>query len=387
VNGLSETESGEPPEGLTGSEHEDVVLVRRARSGLRTIIAVHSTLLGPSLGGARFYPYEDEAVALEDVLRLSRAMTEKAALAGLAQGGGKAVIIGDPTLVKTPDLLRDFAAAVNSLDGRYVTAEDVGTTQDDMDLVRETTPFVAGTATSRGGSGDPSPATALGVVIAMEAAAVHRWGDDLKGKTVCVVGAGKVGKEVIRLLVQRQAVVIAADVNHDKADAAVRTGAIRLIDPSDVAGATADILCPCALGGLLTEDAVPDLHCAIIVGAANNQLARAQVAESLAAADILYVPDFLANAGGIINIAEEAHGYDRARAVKAVGQIRDTTTLVLERAKVRGITPLAAAEELVAKRLAGGRDSDGHFNESFAATNHSQPGDTRGVKPGTHRRP
>ncbi len=351
-------------------------MIRRARSGLRAIIAVHSTLLGPSLGGARFYPYEEEAVALDDVLRLSRAMTEKAALAGLAQGGGKAVIIGDPTLVKTPDLLHDFAAAVNSLEGRYVTAEDVGTTQDDMDLIRETTPFVGGTAISRGGSGDPSSATALGVVVAMEAAAAHRWGDDLEGKTVCVVGAGKVGEEVIRLLVQRRAVVVAADVNPDKAEAALRNGAIRLVDPSDTLGTTADILCPCALGGLLTEDVVPDLHCAIIVGGANNQLASAQVADSLAAAGLLYVPDFLANAGGIINIAEEAQGYDRARAVKAVGQIRDTTTLVLERAEAQGITPLTAAEELVAKRLASARDSVGHFIESSAGANHSQPGDT-----------
>ena len=175
------------------------------------------------------------------------------------------------------------------------------------------------------------------------------------------MGAGKVGQEVIRLLVQRRAVVIAADVNHDKAEAAARTGASRLIDPSDALGATADILCPCALGGLLTEDEVPDLHCAIIVGGANNQLASVQVADSLAADGILYVPDFLANAGGIINIAEEAHGYDRA-AVKAVGQIRDTTTLVLERAKAQGITPLAAAEELVAKRLARARDNGGHWH-------------------------
>ena len=370
MSALSETESSKLLEGLSGFEHEDLVIVRRAKSGLRAIIAVHSTLLGPSLGGARFYPYEDEAVALDDVLRLSKAMTEKAALAGLAQGGGKAVIIGDPTRVKTPDLLHDFAAAVNSLDGNYVTAEDVGTTQDDMDLIRETTPFVGGTAISRGGSGDPSSATALGVVVAMEAAADRRWGDDLEAKTVCVVGAGKVGEEVIRLLVQRRAVVIAADVNHDKAEAALRNGASRLIDPSDALGATADILCPCALGGLLTEDAVPDLHCAIIVGGANNQLASAQVADSLAAGGILYVPDFLANAGGIINIAEEAHGYDRARAVKAVGQIRDTTTSVLERAEARGITPLAAAEDLVAKRLAGARDSGSHVIESSAGANH-----------------
>ena len=226
-------DSDEALEGLSGSEHEDVVVVRRTRSGLRAIIAVHSTLLGPSLGGARFYPYADDALALHDVLRLSRAMTQKAALAGLAQGGGKAVIIGDPRHLKTPTLLRDFAAAVNRLQGRYITAEDVGTDQDDMDLIRETTPFVGGTATSRGGSGDPSSATAFGVVVAMEAAASRLRGDGLKGKTVCVLGAGKVGGEIIRLLVQQQVVVIASDVDHTKAEQALRVGAARIVDPSD----------------------------------------------------------------------------------------------------------------------------------------------------------
>jgi len=177
-----------------GSEHEDIVITRRATSGLRAIIAIHSTLLGPSLGGARFYPYADETLALHDVLRLSRAMTAKAALAGLDHGGGKAVIIGDPGIVKTPALLRDFAAVVNGLNGRYITAEDVGTTQHDMDLIHETAPFVAGTSTSRGGSGDPSPATALGVVVAMEAAAARRWGTGLEGKTVLVPGRGQGGR-------------------------------------------------------------------------------------------------------------------------------------------------------------------------------------------------
>jgi glutamate dehydrogenase/leucine dehydrogenase len=279
-------------------------------------------------------------------------MTQKAALAGLAQGGGKAVIIGDPRLVKTPALLRDFAAAVNALQGRYITAEDVGTTQEDMDLIRETTPFVAGTATSRGGSGDPSSATAFGVVVAMEAAAARVWGGGLAGRTVCVLGAGKVGGEIIRLLVQRQAVVIASDVDRAKAENAMHAGATRLVDPPDALKVNADIFCPCALGGLLTERVVPELSFAIIVGAANNQLAGAQVADALAAAGILYVPDFLANAGGIINIAEESRGYDHDRARRAVGQIRMTTTTVLERAGSCGITPLAAAEELVAKRLA-----------------------------------
>ena len=357
MSGLPATESDEVLEGLSGSEHEDIVAIQRTQSGLRAIIAIHSTLLGPSLGGARFYPYEDEAHALDDVLRLSRAMTQKAALAGLAQGGGKAVIIGDPRLVKTPALLRDFAAAVDSLRGRYITAEDVGTTQDDMNLIRETTPFVAGTAISRGGSGDPSAATAFGVVVAMEAAAARRWGGDLEGRTVCVLGAGKVGGEIIRLLVQRRVVVVASDVDPTKAERALRAGATRVVDPADALRVPAEIFCPCALGGLLTEEVVPELGFAIIVGAANNQLARAEVADSLAAAGILYVPDFLANAGGIINIAEESDGYDEVRAVQAVGQIRATTTTVLERAELCGITPLAAAEELVAERLAraGGR--------------------------------
>ena len=284
-------------------------------------------------------------------------MTQKAALAGLTQGGGKAVIIGDPSLIKTPALLRDFAAAVNSLQGRYITAEDVGTTQDDMDLIRETTPFVAGTATSRGGSGDPSSATAFGVVVSMETAAARLWGDGLKGRTVCVLGAGKVGAEIIRLLAQRHVVVIASDVDHTKAERALRMGALKLVDPTDALKVSADIFCPCALGGLLTEEVVPELSFTLIVGAANNQLASARVAGSLAAAGILYVPDFLANAGGIINIAEESRGYDPARAVQAVGRIRATTTAVLDHAELRGITPLAGAEELVAKRLAMARGS------------------------------
>jgi glutamate dehydrogenase/leucine dehydrogenase len=359
VSSVPATEQDDGLTTLSGSEHEDIVAVRRAQSGLRAIIAVHSTLLGPSLGGVRFYPYEDEALALHDVLRLSKAMTQKAALAGLSQGGGKAVIIGDPRLVKTPALLRDFAAAVNSLQGRYITAEDVGTTQDDMDLIRETTPFVAGTATARGGSGDPSSATAFGVVVAMEAAAARLWSDGLEGRTVCVLGAGKVGGEIIRLLVQQHVAVIASDVDQAGAERALAAGAARLVDPDDALKVRADIFCPCALGGLLTEDVVPELSFGLIVGAANNQLAHAEVADSLASAGILYVPDFLANAGGIINIAEESRGYDPERALQAVGRIGATTTAVLERAASCGTTPLAAAEEVVAQRLARARAGSG----------------------------
>jgi glutamate dehydrogenase/leucine dehydrogenase len=346
-------------EGLCGSEHEDIVVVRREKSGLHAILAVHSTLLGPSLGGARFYPYPDIALALRDVLRLSRAMTEKAALAGLAQGGGKAVIIGDPGVVKTPALLRDFAAAVDSLGGRYITAEDVGTTQADMDLIRETTPFVAGTSVALGGSGDPSPATAHGIVVAMEAAARRRWGTGLEGRTVLVLGAGKVGGEVVRLLVGRHVDVIASDADGERVREARLAGAIGSVDPADALQVPADILCPCALGGLLTDDVVPGLHAEIIVGAANNQLAHAGVADTLAASGILYVPDFLANAGGIINIAEEARGYDPAAASAAVDRIGETTANVLERAERQQITPLAAAEQLVTERLNGARERSG----------------------------
>jgi valine dehydrogenase (NAD+) len=356
VSGQNVADPDAMTEGFSGSEHEDIVVVRRPGSGLRAIIAIHSTLLGPSLGGARFYPYADGALALRDVLRLSRAMTAKAALAGLAHGGGKAVIIGDPSVVKTPALIRDFAAAVDSLDGRYITAEDVGTTQGDMDLIQETTPFVAGTSTSRGGSGDPSPATALGVVVAMETAAARRWGTGLEGRTVLVLGAGKVGGHVVRLLVRRQAVVIASDLDHDKVEDALRAGAARMVDPSDALRTPADILCPCGLGGILTRDVVAELNFEIIVGGANNQLATPDVAGTLAAVGTLYIPDFLANAGGIINIAQEANGYDQADALHAVARIHETTTTVLERAEVRGITPVAAAEELVVERLDGARD-------------------------------
>ena len=352
------TDPDDTLETLSGFEHEDIVITRRVESGLRAIIAVHSTLLGPSLGGARFYPYADETLALHDVLRLSRAMTAKAALAGLAHGGGKAVIIGDPRLVKTPSLLRDYAAAVDRLQGRYITAEDVGTTQDDMDLIRETTPFVAGTSIAGGGSGDPSPATAVGVVVAMEAAAARRWGTGLEGRTVLVLGAGKVGGDVVRLLAQRGAAVIASDVDPRKVEDARHAGAVRTVDPCDALVTPADILCPCALGGILTHDVARALAVEIIVGAANNQLATPEVAATIAARGALYIPDFLANAGGIINIAEEekAGGYDRARALRAVDRIGETTTAVLGRADARGITPVAAAEELVAERLRRARD-------------------------------
>jgi glutamate dehydrogenase/leucine dehydrogenase len=341
-------------EGLTGSDHEDVVVVRRP-SGLHAVIAIHSTVLGPSLGGARFHRYPDVEHAIDDVLRLSRGMTAKAALAGLAQGGGKAVILGDPRTDKTAAVLDDFAAAVDALRGRYITAEDVGTTEADMDCIRDTTPYVGGTSFERGGSGDPSPATARGVVCAMEAAAADRWADDLAGRTVLVVGAGKVGGSIVRLLVERGVDVLVADVEAQRTRQAIRDGARVAVDPSIALQTPADVLCPCALGGLITEAVVAELRFEIIVGAANNQLATLGTADALAAAGVLYVPDFLANAGGIINIAEESGGYDPARAKRAVERIGETTTKVLRSAAERDVTPLSAAEAIVEQRLDDGR--------------------------------
>jgi len=220
-----------------------------------------------------------------------------------------------------------------------------------MDRLQQTTPFVGGTSPSSGGSGDPSPMTAVGVVCAMEAAAAHRWQSGLAGKTVLVLGAGKVGGDIVRLLVEQGAIVLASDVNPERIAAANRAGAARIIDPSDALHTPADIFCPCAMGGVITERSVVNLPFEIIVGAANNQLASTEVAAALKAADVLYVPDYLANAGGIINIAEEPGGYDLMRARRAVERIRETTTMVLQHAETLGITPVAAAERLVDERL------------------------------------
>ena len=253
--------------------------------------------------------------------------------------------------------MRDFAATVDRLEGRYITAEDVGTTQDDMDLIHETTPFVAGTSTSRGGSGDPSPATALGVVVAMEAAAARRWGTGLEGKTVLVLGAGKVGGEIIRLLVQRHAVVIASDLDHDKVEKAVRAGAARIVDPSDAAATPADILCPCALGGLLTHDVVADLEASRSSWAGRTiNWPRPEWPRCWRRRAFCTSPTSWPTPVASSTSPRKRTATTGRAAWEAVDRIRDTTTTVLERAEARGITPVAAAEELVAERLDGASD-------------------------------
>ena len=339
---------------LAEQGHEEVVFCHDGASGLRAMIAVHSTRLGPALGGVRFRPYPTEEEALEDVLALSRAMTYKAAAAGLELGGGKAVILGDPNRVKSEALLRAYGRHVERLGGTYLTAEDVGTTQADMDLLREETSYVTGTSLALGGSGDPSAATAVGVLQAMLALATHLWGSpDLRGRRVVLSGVGKVGRALAGQLLDIGAVVSASDVNPAAARRAETLGAT-LVPPERAHAVECDIFSPCALGSAITVARIPEMRCQAVVGAANNQLAETECAVLLAKAGITYVPDFIANAGGIINLAEELdRGYRQDRALSRVRGILATTGDVLDTARREGATTTEIAERMAEQRLSG----------------------------------
>ncbi|HSH23095.1 MAG TPA: Glu/Leu/Phe/Val dehydrogenase dimerization domain-containing protein [Acidimicrobiales bacterium] len=332
--------------------HEQVAWYTHRPSGLRAMIAIHSTALGPALGGTRFLPYASEDHALTDVLRLSRGMTYKAALAGLDLGGGKAVIVGDPRALRSEALLRAYGRFVDSFGGRYITAEDVGTDQADMDLLREETVHVTGTSESVGGSGDPSPATALGLVHALHAVVDHRFGSpSLEGCSVAVVGVGKVGAALVRHLRAAGAEVAVADIDPVRVQAMVATHGARALEADDALSADVDVLAPCALGAVLDATTIPRLRCAVVCGSANNQLAEPEGARRLADRGILYAPDYVVSAGGIINIAEELVGYDRARATAKLAAIGATTARVLTDADRLGITTIDAADRLAESRL------------------------------------
>jgi valine dehydrogenase (NAD+) len=340
-------------EELDHDGHEQVVFCRHQPSGLRAIVALHSTALGPALGGVRFKPYASDEDALRDVLRLSHGMTYKNAAAGLDLGGGKAVIVGDPRALRSEALLRAYGRFVHGLGGRYLTAEDVGTTMDDMATIRRETPYVTGTATELGGSGDPSPATAVGVLHAMRAAAEHLWGhDDLTGRHVVVSGVGKVGGALAGHLAEAGAKVTVADVDADRVEAVADAIGADIVAAGEAHTIPCDVFAPCALGAVLTSATIPTLRCAAVVGAANNQLGEEADAERLADAGITYVPDFVVNAGGVINIAEELRGYDRDRALHAVGAIRQTAANVLRTAAAEGITTEVAANRIAERRIA-----------------------------------
>jgi glutamate dehydrogenase/leucine dehydrogenase len=332
---------------------EQVVFCHDGATGLRAIVAVHSTALGPSLGGTRFYPYASEQEALVDVCRLARAMTYKHAVCGNDLGGGKAVILGDPASLRSEALLRAYGRFVEGLSGRYLTAEDVGTTQADMDVIRRETAHVTGVSESLGGSGDPSPATAWGVLWAMKAVAERLWGaPSLAGRHVTISGVGKVGGALADHLADEGAKLTVADVRQAAVDDLVeRHGAVP-VAPESAHTVACDIFSPCALGAVLNPTTIPELRCDAVVGSANNQLASPDDAERLRDRGIVYAPDFVANAGGVINIAEEPHGYDHARAWHRIRSIHDTLLDVFDRADTDGTTTAAAADRLAEDRLA-----------------------------------
>jgi leucine dehydrogenase len=334
---------------------EQVAYCHDGATGLRAIVAIHSTALGPALGGTRFYPYPDERAALEDVCRLARGMTYKHAVCGNDLGGGKAVILGDPAQLRPPAreaLLRAYGRFVDGLAGRYLTAEDVGTTQADMDLVRRETPHVTGVSESLGGSGDPSPATAWGVLWAMKAVAERLWGGpSLSGRHVCISGVGKVGSALAGHLAGEGAKLTVADVAEDRVRAVVDAHGAVAVPPDEAHATECDIFSPCALGAVLNRTTIPRLRCAAIVGSANNQLERDDDAGLIDGRGIVYAPDFVANAGGVMNIADEPHGYDRERAYARIQGIHDTVLRIFERAAADGTTTAAAANHLAEERI------------------------------------
>ncbi len=339
-------------EHINGDGYEQVVFCSDDQSGLRAIIAIHSTALGPALGGTRFYPYPAEELALVDVLRLAKGMTYKAAAAGLDLGGGKAVIIGDPRRIKTEELLRAYGRFVETLGGRYITAEDVGTALEDMDVVRRESRWVTGCSRTYGGSGDPSPVTAFGVLQGIKACALEVFGDpSLSGRTVALQGVGKVGHALCGYLVEEGAKVTIGDIDVDNLGRAVNDYGVQTVSLADIHKQEVDVFAPCALGGIVNDDTISEFRCKIIAGAANNQLARHEHGEKLRDLGILYAPDFVINAGGLINVEDELRGYDRERAMKRVEGIYKQLQLIFAMANERGLSTARAAEEHAQERI------------------------------------
>ena len=337
------------------ADHEQVVFCQDSRTGLRAIIGIYSTALGPGLGGTRFYPYGSEDEALADVLRLSRAMAYKNALAGLDHGGGKAVIIGDPARDKTEPLLRAYGRFVSSLGGRYITACDVGTRSEDMDIIARECRWVTGRTTANGGAGDSSVLTALGVMHGLRAAAEHVWGStSLRGRTVGVEGVGKVGHRLVDHLIEAEATVVVCDVSSAAVDAArARHPEVRAVDGiGALLAEQLDVLSPCALGGTLTDQVADVLTARIVCGAANNQLAHHGIEKLLADRGIVYAPDYVVNSGGVIQVADELAGFNFDRAAAATRQIFTSTAKVLSIADAEGVPPSVAADRMAERRMA-----------------------------------
>lgn len=332
--------------------HEEVVYRVDDEVGLRAIIAIHDTTLGPALGGTRMWPYETEEEALLDVLRLSEGMTYKASVAGLNLGGGKAVIIGDPEHDKSEALFRSYGKFVDSLNGKYITAEDVGTRVEDMVYVNMETSHVTGLPPSHGGSGDPSPLTAFGVYKGMKACSQAVFNSDsLKELTIAIQGLGKVGYTLAEYLTQEGARVIAADINRELTEEASDELGVEIVAPDEIYSVECDIFAPCALGGILNDDTISVLKAPIIAGAANNQLRDEEHGYELHRRGILYAPDYVINAGGLINVATELGAYGASQAWSKTAAIQDTISRIIRRSEQEDIPTHVAANQLARERI------------------------------------
>lgn len=338
---------------LQSYEHEQVVFCSEPEIGLKAIIAVHDTTLGPALGGVRMWPYENEEEALRDVLRLSRGMTYKAAISGLNLGGGKAVIIGDSRTEKSESLFRAFGRYVDSLGGRYITAEDVGIDVQNMEWVRMETKYVSGLPKAIGGSGNPSPVTAYGVYMGMKACAQKAYGSDsLEGKRIAIQGAGHVSSSLARSLNEEGAELFVCDIYDDKVNALAEEVGAEVVDPDDIYGLDVDIFSPCALGGVVNDDTLEHLNCDIIAGSANNVLDEEEKhGRMLRDENILYAPDYVINAGGLINVASELEGYNEERAHGQASKIYDTILDILNYSEDNDTPTTEASNILAEKRI------------------------------------
>ena len=339
-------------ETLDTSGHEQVVFCHNREAGLKAIIALHSTRLGPALGGVRMRPYPDSEAALNDALRLSRTMTYKNALAGLNVGGGKAVIIGDPKTDKSEVLLRAFGHFVESLGGRYITAEDVGTDVNDMEHIYLETGYVTGVHQVHGGSGDPAPFTAYGALQALMASLNRKLGHEEVGKTrIAVQGLGHIGMELVKLLKERGAKLFVTDLDSALVDRAVAEYGAEAVSPEAIYEVDADVFAPCALEGAIDERTLPRLKARIICGTANNQLSSHAIGEELHRLGVLYAPDYVVNAGGVMNVSLEIDGYNRERAMRLIRSIYHNLDKVFALSERDGLTPQQAADRIAESRV------------------------------------
>jgi leucine dehydrogenase len=346
-------------------DHEQVTFFTDRATGLRAIVAIHDTTLGPALGGARMWPYDSDGAALEDALRLSQGMTYKAAIAGLELGGGKAVIIGDPRTMKSEALFRSFGRFVEGLGGRYITAEDVGTTVTEMEWVRSETKYVTGIR-SRNGGGDPSPLTAHGVYHGIRAAARKAFGTDaLAGRTIAVQGAGNVASHLIGHLAAEGATIVVTDIFEEKVQELVGRHGARGVTASEIYDVDCDVFCPAALGGSINDETIPRLRAAVVAGPANNQLHdESRHARMLHERGILYVPDYVINSGGLINVAIELEGYSHERALERTAGIYDIVERIIELSERESILTVAASNRIAEERIA----SVGRIRQRFVGS-------------------